>query len=165
MREEYNISMDTTNEVQKENVHSVLAYSYSVYVLAFLLGIALYILIPTPEPKEELGIIGMVILGIGTLLVFWAQSTSRTTRPHRNDGEPVSTMFAQGPYKITRSPTHLGLALMILAFAFFANSYLIALVALGAYSITRMHFIKKEEALLLQKYGNAYQDYKRKVTW
>jgi protein-S-isoprenylcysteine O-methyltransferase Ste14 len=54
---------------------------------------------------------------------------------------------------------------MILAFAFFANSYLIALVALGAYSITRMHFIKKEEALLLQKYGNAYQDYKRKVTW
>ncbi len=157
--------MDTTNDIRKENVHSILAYSYSVYFVAFLVGVGLYFLVPSDPATETMGIIGMIILGLGTLLVFLAQSTSRASRPHRTEGSLTEKEFARGPYAHTRSPTHLGLALLILAFAFFANSIVIGLVALLAYVITRFHFIKKEEALLEAKYGDAYRTYKAQVRW
>lgn len=156
--------MDTTTpHLHKESVHTVLAYSYSAYFVAFLIGIILYFLMPGQEPSEGMGIIGIVVLGLGTLLLFWAQSTSRETRPIRNDGTRTSKDFAVGPYRFTRSPTHLGIAIMLVAFSLLVNSSTLFIVALVSYLATRLHFIKKEEDLLAEKYGAPYREYQEQV--
>ena len=158
--------MDTTTEIKKGNIHTILAYSYGVYFGAFMLGVLAYFLFPPKPAGVNLGILGILILGLGTLLVFWAQTTSRASRHKRHeDGDEKGSEFALGPYKITRSPTHLGIALMLVAFALLMNSVIALIISLLAYVVTRNNFITKEEALLSKKYGKSYEAYKNKVRW
>jgi protein-S-isoprenylcysteine O-methyltransferase Ste14 len=74
--------------------------------------------------------------------------------------------FERGPYKYSRSPTHNGLTLMTLGLSLVINSFFTFLFMIAAALITRMIFLKEEEALLEKKYGEAYCEYKKKVhTW
>jgi len=158
--------MDTTSEIKKDNIHAVLAYSYGVYFGAFIIGIILYFFFPSGEPSQIEGIVGMFLLGIGTLLVFWAQSTSRISRHKRhNTTNSLGEEFQAGPYKFTRSPTHLGIAVMLVSFSFLMNSVVLLVVALLSYIITRNNFIEKEEKILLKKYGERYEAYMKRVKW
>ena len=62
----------------KDKVHIVLAHSYSVYFLLFLAGVFLDLIFnlkifnfPFMMP------LGVVLILLATLLIFWAQRTSR----------------------------------------------------------------------------------------
>lgn len=103
--------------------------------------------------------IGFVFLGLSTLLIFWAQSTSRKL----DEKDLTKESFCKGPYCYTRTPTHWGLFLLVLSFGVILNAFFVVLFTIVSFILTRFVFIKEQEKLLESKYGTPYLEYKKTV--
>ena len=147
-------------------VHFILSHSYLLFLVAIVLGVVLQIGFPVPlfgtGVYSYLG--SFMILG-GSGLIYWAQTSShRSEREMREKNTPRG--FDCGPYKYSRNPTHLGLSLMTIGLGIVFNSFFIFICFIGASLISKFIFLRKEEALLEEKYGEPYREYKKKVsTW
>jgi len=150
---------------QKTTVHHVLAYSYATYFFAILAGLFLHFFYPIQILNNTaIPIFGFILLILGTYLIYWAQSTSRRTKKEREVPEKIShAVFKQGPYTFSSSPTHLGLTLLSFGFALVVNSFMLVATTLAAYIITKLVFVKKEEEMLAEKYGEHYKTYKKSL--
>ena len=151
---------DIENKKLNGSVHAVLAHSYMAYMASFLLGFLLHVIFLTKISNSKFIIfLGFSFLFFATLLIFWAQNTSRALDKSNISKET----FCQGPYKYVRMPTHFGLFLLIFGFGLLINSFFIILFALISLVANKLIFIKKEEDLLSNKYGSPYLEYKKSV--
>lgn len=150
------------NEIKTSSVHQVLAHSYLTYFVALVLGMIIDYFLPLRVMSSTLISLGPLLLILSTVLIFWSQRTSDRTKHHRRDPENLTARdFCKGPYCYMRSPTHLGLALLVLGFGFLSNSVVIICTALVTFLITRYIFVKHEEKILVTRYGKPYEDYKK----
>ncbi len=157
---------ESIKQPKKTTVHHVLAYSYATYFLSILVGLFLNFLYPLQIfNHQSIPIFGFILLTLGTYLIYWAQTTSRKTRYVRKglDGPISKNLFAKGPYTFSSSPTHLGLTLLCFGFALTVNSLMLTATTLIAFLITKFIFLKKEEAMLAEKYGEHYTEYRKSV--
>jgi protein-S-isoprenylcysteine O-methyltransferase Ste14 len=147
-------------------VHFVLSHSYTVFLLAIILGVFLDIVTGvTLQQQAYFQYIGLAMLLVGPMLIYWAQYTSSCSKD-KMEQERTERDFEAGPYKYTRNPTHLGIAIMTLGLACVLNSFFSVIFILTASLVSKLIFLPKEEALLEQRYGEIYREYKRKVsTW
>lgn len=144
----------------KNRVHKVLAHSYSLYFILFLFGIILDFVLRIKFFSGPIMIsLGILFLSLGTFLIFWAQHTSH----HLKKESITHHIFYQGPYKYTRSPTHLGLFLLMLGFGVMANAFFVILFSFIAFVVSKLIFLDKEESILAEKYGSHYLEYKKRV--
>ena len=98
-------------------------------------------------------------LDVSGLIAF---HRAKTTPNPRSPGRSTS-IVRSGPYRFTRNPMYLGLALMLLGLcAYLANPATIVAVAVFIAYITRFQIIP-EERLLQAKFGESYAQYKRSV--
>jgi len=146
---------------KKPNIHKVLAHSYAVYLILFLVSICLDFVFRIKILSSPVMIeIGFFVLILATLLILWAQKTSHDLRKIQ---EVKMEHFCRGPYCYTRSPTHWGLFFLMLGFGIIANAFFTIICTIIAFLITRFIFLDKEEKMLEQKYGAPYIEYKKKV--
>ena len=151
---------EEAKKLPKGGVHVVLAYSYSFYFFGLLLGMILDFIFPIKIFDDFISApLGMALIIFATLLIFWAQHTSRNLKTETLTVDS----FCKGPYCYTRGPTHLGLGLLIFGFGILTNTMFISLLAIVAYVVTRLTFLNKEESMLAKKYGAVYLAYKKKV--
>ena len=161
--------MDTvTNTKNNESfiggmVHNILSHSYTVFLLAVVFGLILDVFIPIYIFNDPIyQYIGLSMIVLGPAIIYWAQSTSNATKVgNRNLTE---RNFERGPYKYSRNPTHIGLSIMTIGLGFLLNSVFSILLVAVASLITKFIFLRKEEGLLEKRYGQAYLDYKKKVS-
>lgn len=146
-------------------IHIVLAHSYIVYFLSLLIGLAIDVFwrFRFVSPPAEL--LGAVLIIAGPVLIMWAQRTSEKLVVKRicDRNGICAADFRKGPYAFTRSPTNFGLFLMIIGFGFVLSSFSIIITTVLALVLTRVLFLRKEEKLLEEKYGEAYREYKSQV--
>jgi protein-S-isoprenylcysteine O-methyltransferase Ste14 len=106
--------------------------------------------------------LGIFMIVWGSILVYWAQST--TSQPvSQINKERDFNFFYRGPYKYTRNPTNLGLTVMSFGLGFLINSLFSLIFILITYLISRFIFIKKQDKILAERYGEAFIDYQKKV--
>lgn len=148
------------NNYHKNKVHRVLAHSYAFYFILFLIGITLDFIFKFKIFKDSIMVpIGVGVLIISTLLIFWAQKTSRNLSKENISKEA----FCKGPYCYTRSPTHWGLFFLMLGFGIIINAVFVILFTFIAFFVSRFIFLEQEEKILLEKYGTPYLEYKKSV--
>ena len=146
--------------LHKYKVHRILAHSYFLYFFSFLAGVLLDLVFKIKIVSSEvLAPLGALMLILATALIFWAQYTSRTM--HR-DGVTKET-FYRGPYAYTRSPTHLGLYMLLLGFGFISNGLFVVILTTVASLVTKFVFLRQEEKELEARYGAHYAEYKKSV--
>ncbi len=146
-------------------IHSLLAKSYSVYLVGFIVGVLLDAAFPVSIMQNGAPLVGVFIMLLGTALIFWSQKTSKRTAHARNNPNTQHDVsyFYKGPYKIFRSPTHVGLALLLASYGFLANSLVIIIVTVIVYILVKIFFVSKQDKMLEDKYGDTYRQYKKKV--
>jgi len=150
--------------VYMTSVHNILAHSYSFYFIMFLFGIVLEFSHPIKSFNvQSVSSIGVFLLVISSVLIFWAQKTSRNLKKVRVLNEAHSDNFLKGPYRFSRRPTHLGLFLLMLGYGITTNSFWIILFACLSFVFTKYIFVRKEENILEKKYGEHYSKYKKIV--
>lgn len=148
-------------EKPAKQVHSVLAHSYLMYFFAVVAGLLLEITLPIKViPQTVASSIGIVFLILAPLLIIWAQ---RSSVPRSLNDERSAKDFSKGPYAFSRTPTHLGLDLLIIGFGFLLNSVFIIIFSIISYVLTRFIFVRKQEKILGEKYGRDYHEYKKSV--
>jgi len=152
--------LNTKTEPSK--VHVILAHSYLLTFFLFLIGIILDFSFRLEFFRHtSFAYTGTLLILLGTLLIFWAQKTSR-----RLDIKNLTKKtFLEGPYGITRSPTHWGLLFLTAGFGIIGNAFFIVLTSIIAFIISKMIFLKKEEKILAKKYGAPYLEYKKQIKY
>lgn len=103
----------------------------------------------------------LLLLGLGlaasAMINFTRAGT--TIRPDRAS----TSLVVAGPYKFTRNPMYVGLAIAYLGFAI-ADRSLPSLILLPVVLLIIRHaVIAKEEAFLERRFGSAYTAYKARV--
>lgn len=77
-------------------------------------------------------------------------------------GEP-SALVVDGPFRYSRNPLYLSLAVLLLGAAIFLGSLTPFLVVPAFMAAVTMAFIRSEEAALAAGFGEAYREYCRRV--
>ncbi len=144
------------------SIHELLAHSYLVFLILFLVGITLEIFFSTTKGFSNIGL-GYFFLIMGTCLILWAQNTSKSGKKDRVSGNLSVSNFFKGPYKITRTPTHLGMFLTVLGAGFIWGSLWIVITSFFSYLFTKITFVAEEERILARRYGAPYLEYKKKM--
>lgn len=146
--------------VYKPSIHRVLAQSYSVHFVLFLVGVCLdYIFNLKVFGHVLVPYFGFIFLVLGTFLIVWAQLTSRKL----NTENLTKETFRGGPYRYTRTPTNFGLFFLVLGFGMVINAFFVILTSFISFVIAKFVFLEKEEKLLAEKYGAPYLEYKNEV--
>jgi len=152
-----------TNEARNKifyDIHRVLAKSYSMYFLFFLLGVTLDLIFRFQIFATSIMIpLGFILLSLATILILWAQHTSRNL----DKKDITKETFCKGPYCYTRSPTHWGLFLLMLGFGILANALFVIITTLISFFVSRSVFLAKQERMLAHKYGAPYLEYQKSV--
>lgn len=105
--------------------------------------------------------VASIVGGLG-LLGSFVRSFRRAQTPV-DPYTPSETIVTDGPYRFTRNPAYLGMALTYAGIAIVSNR-LWALVPLPvAIAIIDRGVIAREERYLERKFGTPYVDYKRRV--
>jgi protein-S-isoprenylcysteine O-methyltransferase Ste14 len=149
------------NSHPRHLVHSILAHSYLIYFLILIIGVTLDLVFPDKIFATAIMMpTGFMMLVLATIVILWAQHTSRKLDVAN---EVTKETFCKGPYCYTRTPTHWGLFLLILGFGFILNAFFVIVLTVISFIITKLFFLKKQEAVLEQKYGTPYLEYKKLV--
>ena len=117
-----------------------------------------------PQPYNLLGIL---IILVGMFLVIWANyNLLHIGKIGLRDREPMqrpSNLVLGGPYRFTRNPIYLGCLLMMLGLVIIWSSVVIAFLLIVVYIVFRYIFIKREELILEDEFGDEYRDFKNRV--
>ena len=151
--------------MEKNSVSHVSSYSISVFGLGLFVGIMLDIFFPIrflPEPLNQT--LGVIIVVLATLLIYWAEKHGTSYSQKRKAGsvDNVSHM-TQGPYKYTRNPKYLGLGFLLIGLGFILNDPFFIATSVVSALVVNSYFVKKEEAILEERHGEIYKEYKNKV--
>jgi protein-S-isoprenylcysteine O-methyltransferase Ste14 len=163
--------MDKTEKANKQEIkeknggtiHVVLVYVYVVFFVSVVLGLLFDLFFKLDLLVNfKYSYLGIIIIIFGTTLIYLAQNASAQSRALRKE-EATDEAFSFGPYKHFRHPTYLGVFLMVLGFGIVIKSTFSILFILIAYLVVKLVFVKKEEKILENKYGEIYLSYKNKV--
>jgi protein-S-isoprenylcysteine O-methyltransferase Ste14 len=77
--------------------------------------------------------------------------------------QPATTLVTSGPYRFTRNPMYLGLAVLTVAFGLFMGSWWPVVLLLPVLLVVRVLVIGPEEQYLERRFGGEYVGYKRRV--
>lgn len=134
------------------------------YVGGLLVGLALELAFPIDGPPASVRI-AVGVAGAAGALYFDFGAMGRFSRAGTNaiPFKPTTALVTGGPYRITRNPMYVGMALAYIAIAVgFSVMWALALLPVVLLAIDRL-VIAKEEPYLERLFGEPYLEYKRRV--
>lgn len=114
-------------------------------------------------PPLHFTIIGSVLFLAAAFLLLTAARTFSRAGTRVEPWKPTTRIVSDGPYRHTRNPMYLGLAMAYAGIAVAAESPLALLFLIPTLLIIQFYVVKKEEAYLEDKFGKEYLDYKAGV--
>lgn len=138
-----------------------------IYAIPFLAGLALHRWIGhdsiPPSVWAATRPVGIGIVALGLLVSFSGIVTFRRAQTAIIPHKPASRTVTNGPYRFTRNPMYLGLALVYLGLPlFFGYAWPYLLFPVAALLMDR-RVIPKEEAYMERRFGDDYRRYKAAV--
>jgi len=112
-------------------------------------------------PFPSANIVGVVVLVAGWFIHGWAHKIHRQAH---ESAEKIERIVSWGIYSKIRHPCYLGLILMFFGFAT-AWGVVWLLAPAAIFSALTVLTALREEKLLLEKFGEEYAEYMRKVRW
>ncbi|HVV72464.1 MAG TPA: isoprenylcysteine carboxylmethyltransferase family protein [Verrucomicrobiae bacterium] len=137
-----------------------------VFIMAYLLGVVLETLFPshpsTPAPAAVV-VAGAVVFTTGALIAGWGLFLFRRSRTTTIPGRLSSSLVTWGPYRFSRNPMYVGLALAYLGEAGLLKQIWPLPLLLLIVAYLNWVVIPVEEGRLLEAFGPEYQQYQARV--
>jgi protein-S-isoprenylcysteine O-methyltransferase Ste14 len=135
-----------------------------IYLGPLVLGLLLNRKLPAPFlPRRMARILGLSLLGGWALLGGWFFRTMHGAgAPIRTD-KSVPRLTTDGPFRYTRNPGYLSLAMFYAGIASLANALWAILLLPATLLIIQCAVIQREERYLERKFGEEYLHYKARV--
>ena len=154
--------MDTT--IPTVDSPQVIAPPPLIFLGGLAIGITLHWLKPLPFLPENVPLpLGVALIAISVLLVVTAIRAFIKAKTNIDVRKPTTSIVVTGPYRFTRNPIYLSMALLVLGIAVWMNESWILMALLPVLMLIRFGVIAREEAYLTEKFGAEYLEYKSKV--
>lgn len=122
---------------------------------------------PTDIIPQPFNLVGLLLIPVGFLLIIWANYTllhiGKIGLRNREPMQRPSNLVLVGPYRFTRNPIYFGCLLVLLGLVIVWSSVVTAILTILVYIIFRNVFIKKEEMILEEEFGEEYRNFKNRV--
>jgi len=150
--------------VNDESGAKVRIYPPVYLLLAVILMIALDRLLPLRRVVPS-GVrpIGVALLVLGLVLNVWAAGLFARAGTAIKPLQPSTALVTHGPFRMSRNPMYLGMAVMLVGVAMLLGSLTPFVVVPAFVLLIERRFIRREEAMLDGTFGAAYAEYKRRV--
>ncbi|OGG72903.1 hypothetical protein A3A38_03255 [Candidatus Kaiserbacteria bacterium RIFCSPLOWO2_01_FULL_53_17] len=147
-----------------EDSPKVIALPPFIFLGGIIAGFIVDWFFPMPFIPEEYDVpIGVLFILLAVAHMVWAVRTFGKAGTNVDPRQPSLRIVSGGPYRFTRNPMYVSMALIVVGFAVWLNSLWI-LAALAVVLVVMTYgVIMREEAYLEKKFGRAYLDYKGKV--
>jgi protein-S-isoprenylcysteine O-methyltransferase Ste14 len=135
-----------------------------VYLLALLLGLLMDRKAHVPFLSPAVArVLGWPLVGGGMALAVWFVRTMRRVDTTIRIDKPVSSLVQNGPFRYSRNPGYVALAMIYAGIAVLRNAlWAIQLLPLVVYVIQR-EVIEREERYLERTFGEENLNYKTRV--
>ena len=135
-----------------------------IYAGAFTIGLLLHRLFPARFlPKTAARPLGRLCTVTSGILALSALLEMRRAGTNVDPRQPATALVSKGPFRFTRNPLYLSLALLYTGMALRINSLWIIAMLPGALIAMRRGVINREEQYLERKFGEQYLSYKARV--
>jgi protein-S-isoprenylcysteine O-methyltransferase Ste14 len=115
---------------------------------------------PMPEWMRWVGL----VLGYANLpLLWWIEATlgkNFNTTLHLREGH---TLVTNGPYRWVRHPMYTSLYILVVAIFLASANWLVGLPGLISLTIILLNRLSREEALMLEQFGDTYRAYMQRT--
>jgi protein-S-isoprenylcysteine O-methyltransferase Ste14 len=142
-------------------------YPPAIYLAALAAGFALQYVWPIPLVPSRLGlaarIAGASLLVAGFALALWAIGIFQAAKTSPHPMRSTTALAFGGPYRFTRNPMYLSLAVMSVGASLVGNALWPLLFLPLALAVIRRAVIDKEERYLEGKFGDEYLAFKARV--
>jgi protein-S-isoprenylcysteine O-methyltransferase Ste14 len=135
-----------------------------IYLGPLVFGLLLNRRFPAPFlPRGLARLLGWPLLGGGLFLMVWFFRTMRRADTPVSPHKPVSSLVVEGPFRYTRNPGYLSLAMTYAGLACLANALWVILLLPVTLLVIQRGVIEREERYLERKFGEEYLRYKARV--
>jgi protein-S-isoprenylcysteine O-methyltransferase Ste14 len=135
-----------------------------IYVVPLVLGLVLDRRVRFPFlPRGAARDLGWPLLGSGLALNGWFLKTMRDAEAPIRTDKPVPRLTTTGPFRYTRNPSYLALAVIYAGIAVLRNSLWAMLLLPLVVIVIQREVIGREERYLERAFGEEYLEYKAKV--
>jgi protein-S-isoprenylcysteine O-methyltransferase Ste14 len=109
--------------------------------------------------------VGIVLLLIGVPMVLWTITRFLRTKGTPIPFNPPPKLVVNGLYRIVRNPMHLGWTVTLIGLALLMQSFTLLVIFMPMFILVHVVYLKfVEEKELEKKFGQAYLDYRRRVS-
>lgn len=108
-------------------------------------------------------VIGIILIGVGLLTIAWAWRVMRAHGEHPEPHLATRTLVMSGPFKRTRNPIYSGFLLIGAGMAISLNAMAMLVSVFFGVALLTALVIRREEAYLERKFGEAYIEYSKKA--
>ncbi len=135
-----------------------------IYLGPLVLGLLLNRKLSVPFlPRGAARALGWPLLAGGVSLASWFVFTMRRADTPIDPREPVSNLATDGPFRYTRNPAYLSMAMIYAGISSLANALWAILLLPATLLVIQRGVIEREERYLERKFGDEYLRYKARV--
>jgi protein-S-isoprenylcysteine O-methyltransferase Ste14 len=156
--------MEASDSTAGRDISGVIAPPPFVFLAGLAVGFGLEALLPGSSVPDALAwILGGVLLLAGLALLFSFERTFTQKKTPANPWRPTTAIATDGPYRLTRNPAYVGMALVYLGIALLSQALWVLVPLPFVLAIIDRGVIAREERYLERKFGQEYLDYKGRV--
>jgi len=135
-----------------------------IYLFALGIGFGLDVVIGTGSLPWTVAVpVGVASIVAGFALLASFLEAFRHAQTPVDPYTPTETIVTDGPYRLTRNPAYLGMALVYAGIAIASNALWVIIPLPVALAVIDRGVIAREERYLERKFGTPYTEYKRRV--
>jgi protein-S-isoprenylcysteine O-methyltransferase Ste14 len=150
--------------MNKHDTAGVVAPPPLIYLAGLALGFGLEALLPGASlPGLVRWVLGGVLLAAGLALLASFNTSFTRKGTAVEPWKPTTAIVTDGPYRFTRNPAYLGMAVVYVGIALLAEALWVLVPLPFVLSVIDRGVIAREERYLQRKFGREYLDYKATV--
>ena len=151
-------------ETQGGDSAGVVAPPPLVYLAGLGAGLALDALLPSADlPAVLRWPVGALLVAVGLSLMATFVGAFRRAKTNVDPWKPTTAIVTDGPYRFTRNPGYLGMALVFSGIALLADAPWALLMLVPTIAVIDRGVIAREERYLEGKFGQEYLGYRARV--
>jgi protein-S-isoprenylcysteine O-methyltransferase Ste14 len=150
--------------MNSQDTAGVVAPPPLIFLAGLVVGFGLEALLPGVDLPAwlEWGVGGLlVVAGLG--LLMWFNTLFSRSSTAVEPWKPTTTIVTGGPYRFTRNPAYLGMALTYIGIAVLSSAVWVLLPLPVVIAVIDRGVIAREERYLERKFGEEYLGYRRRV--
>src|SRR6267143_383975 len=134
-----------------------------LYAVPWLGGLLLDRVVPLPLLPGGLRVVGLPLLAAGVALAGWFFASMQSAGTPVDPREAPTALVTGGPFRLTRNPAYLAMALTYLGLSLLLGTRWPLLLLPVVLAAVDRGVIQREERYLDREFGSGYGEYRKRV--